>query len=138
MNIQHIVVYVYILALGACVHQVDVLESEDACDDFEIVDVQLGIPSNVDGTVYEGVRDVYTTFSLPAWDVRLRVSDTLSGTVVTDVRYAEMLYSPGQTRFALMTSDLAPSTVYAYTVSGIDPDSGCDASYSGAFQTVAF
>jgi len=112
--------------------------AEDPCAGFVVLEVSVDTPMFSDGTVMEGARDIYASFSGPARKVRLQVTEAASGHTIEDAFYGEQLYTTGQTTFALTVASLKPLTAYTFTVSGTEPDSMCDASRTDGFQTSDF
>lgn len=109
-----------------------------SCSHFYISNLRDSASQFPDGRKVEGIHDIYATFSTPATEVHLEVTEP-SGEVYTSYDYRESFYTPGQTSFALgMMRSPKSNTTYVYTVTGREITGSCKTTRSGSFTSGNF
>lgn len=126
------------LCTSCCSNDEVAYDLAELCPYFFVDEVQVETPSTVDGTKFEGVRDIYVTFSASAKEVYFEIFDAAPGLLIMTYSYPEYLYQPNQTVFAMTVAELEPSRTYVFTVEGYQPSTGCTASYADNFRTTNF
>ena len=104
---------------------------------FRISNVEVKAAMQQDGTLVEGQRDLYATFSSPATNVRVKTYSLSSGGLVSDYTYP--FSQVGQTSYALSAQQLSPASIYYYIITADEfANPSNHQSWKGTFSTTGF